>query len=343
MKMIVLLAPLLVILAGCGSDEITEIVDKEDILEQDIACDDPEKRLESNVHNITGQFSEGEMNELKERLNGSVLHSQEALEQEMETLSAHACLNLPEDDYDTEAKMEMYLYMLEYYYTIMESDDDIKVDSLTFEELDYRVYQVASQLDNEKQLEITFFMAENARSRYIHLDGDESSEEMYENALSDNELMWGEIFDGILLVLADPITRVSSQISGYLTAESEREWKREIVQTTTNTRSMELQFAMIEGDGEALFYDDEKVRKIEIYPTSFTYDILDRWEEVHDINPDIPYPEEHIDSEDWLEIDDFYVRNLANFRDIDDELSNYISGRSIDDGRTVEEIANGVE
>ncbi|QQK81382.1 hypothetical protein HUG20_16680 [Salicibibacter cibi] len=117
---------LLFILIGCSSTEITEIVDKKDILQEDVDCGDPEEDLESNVHTIAGQFSEGDMNELKERLNGSVLDSQDALEQEMEMMSAHICVDKEDDNLDDKAKM--YVSMLEYYYMMMQGEEELMVD-----------------------------------------------------------------------------------------------------------------------------------------------------------------------------------------------------------------------
>ncbi|QQK77580.1 hypothetical protein HUG15_19660 [Salicibibacter cibarius] len=67
---------------------------------------------------------------------------------------------------------------------------------------------------------------------------------------------------------------------------------------------------------------------------------MDRWEAVHDFNPDIPYPDELISSGKWPEVGEYLSRLDTK---VDYELSAYIFNGTIRDDRTVEEVANGVE
>lgn len=50
--------------------------------------------------------------------------------------------------------------------------------------------------------------------------------------------------------------------------------------------------------GEAVNYDT----KAQLYPTQDSYEILNRWEEVHKYNQDIPCPKDAIKEENWEEI-----------------------------------------
>src|SRR5699024_6438319 len=38
---------------------------------------------------------------------------------------------------------------------------------------------------------------------------------------------------------------------------------------------------------------------VQVHPTESTYQVLNRWKEVHKYNKDIPYPEEAIKARDW--------------------------------------------
>src|SRR5699024_931146 len=60
--------------------------------------------------------------------------------------------------------------------------------------------------------------------------------------------------------------------------------------------------------------------EVQLYPTKTTYEILERWKKVHEINPNIPYPEDHIHSQDWDGISEVMIE--TNFGT---DLRDYIS------------------
>lgn len=78
-----------------------------------------------------------------------------------------------------------------------------------------------------------------------------------------------------------------------------------------------------------------------IYPSPSTHDLVNRWEEVHSINPNIPYPEQAIVQQDWYEISGFLKNHENEFLKIHKDLYMYIYDRTKRDNQTVEEIANG--
>ncbi|WP_017473140.1 hypothetical protein [Amphibacillus jilinensis] len=73
--------------------------------------------------------------------------------------------------------------------------------------------------------------------------------------------------------------------------------------------------------------------------TEKTYERLKRWEEVHRLNPNIPYPKEAIDKRDWNDIADVYLYLRDKF--VDDNgnaLLNYIIHGNLVRNLTLEEI-----
>ncbi|HLR51451.1 MAG TPA: hypothetical protein VK072_01065 [Candidatus Avamphibacillus sp.] len=40
--------------------------------------------------------------------------------------------------------------------------------------------------------------------------------------------------------------------------------------------------------------------EMDFFPTEYTFEFLDRWKEAHKEDPEIPYPEELIHSQNWF-------------------------------------------
>ncbi|SPU21312.1 transposase [Niallia circulans] len=77
---------------------------------------------------------------------------------------------------------------------------------------------------------------------------------------------------------------------------------------------------------------------ISFQPTNETFDIIERWKEVHAINAEIPYPQEAIDYHDWYTISDELLKAQAPINKINDDLYNYIIDGDLPEDRTTEEL-----
>jgi len=104
--------------------------------------------------------------------------------------------------------------------------------------------------------------------------------------------------------------------------------------STINALEMNIQISdrFVPGSGQNEYI-------IQMYPTKMTFALFNRWEEVYNINPDIPYPEQAIQNQDWETIADCLSGNDYLFQDINPDLSRYINHNEIDDDKTVEMIA----
>jgi hypothetical protein len=75
-----------------------------------------------------------------------------------------------------------------------------------------------------------------------------------------------------------------------------------------------------------------------LHPTEVSMDILKRWEEAHNINPNLPYPKEHIEAQDWGEIAMFLLDHDADFRDDFNGVGDYIQSSRLGDYESLEEM-----
>jgi len=88
--------------------------------------------------------------------------------------------------------------------------------------------------------------------------------------------------------------------------------------------------------------NEQRWRKVDVFPTELTWDSLERWKEIHLINSDIPYPKTLIQEENWLKVAEFFVEKQSEMNDIDHGITEYIYSGSIS-GRALEDIANGIK
>ncbi len=67
------------------------------------------------------------------------------------------------------------------------------------------------------------------------------------------------------------------------------------------------------------------VTEVELIPTPESYALLDRWKEISDKNPDIPFPEkEDVIAEEWIAISYFLDKNYNEMLENNPELTSYI-------------------
>jgi len=342
MKKIVLLIAFCLTVTACSHEE-RELADSEEILNE-VDCGKITEEMKSDILQIFNHLNEGEMKELKNRLNETVLTSKDTLENEMTTVHNHTCIELEDvedDNLFSEEKMEMYLLMLEYYYTIMEDQSELRVDQITFDDPDdYFIFRLSAKMESGNHAEVELFPGSMANSSYLHREND-LLRELLESAPSDAAVFFkNEFADRSLHALADPVTEAFNRISGYREEKAEHGWETEIRENRSASGLLDLQFAIFEGDGNA-FWHDEELRKIELYPSRNTYFILERWEDVSDVVWGFPYPDEGlIHTEEWLELSDFYYENNT---DMDVELMDYISSGLPSRYDTFEEFIDELE
>jgi hypothetical protein len=65
---------------------------------------------------------------------------------------------------------------------------------------------------------------------------------------------------------------------------------------------------------------------IELYPTEFTQEILKRWKWVAEAFPEMDYPEETIEQNDWLMAYEQFIEDVNDIGEVDGEERGFRSG-----------------
>lgn len=109
------------------------------------------------------------------------------------------------------------------------------------------------------------------------------------------------------------------------------------------------------------FPDDQRLSDIEdlntlLEPTKQTLNILKRWEVVHQIDPDYPYPETEIEEQDWMGINQFLYGDFDDEeggakakmvydenKNIDNDVYEYIMANLSSDHPVVQEAEERIE
>src|SRR5699024_10705462 len=104
------------------------------------------------------------------------------------------------------------------------------------------------------------------------------------------------IFDPLLtLLFKNPLGDAFDTVEDYEQEKENLAWEIEVKEALLTVGMLDTEFAIVEGD---LGKHEKQMREIYVYPITHTYDQLERWEEVHEINEEIPYPEEAIEEAD---------------------------------------------
>ncbi|GAF17217.1 transposase [Bacillus sp. JCM 19046] len=98
-----------------------------------------------------------------------------------------------------------------------------------------------------------------------------------------------------------PLDMANKYVEGK--SDIERSLTQAEAEGIASTLAMEANFL------EQSRYAQGDVLVTELQPTEVTYDILNRWKEVHYLNPEIPYPENEIDLNDWKGIRSFKLEH----------------------------------
>ncbi|QQK77593.1 LXG domain-containing protein [Salicibibacter cibarius] len=183
--------------------------------------------------------------------------------------------------------------------------------------------------------EVTYYMSEDAANGLQYSENEELEEEYAnytENFISE------ETFGLLISQLAKraPGLSVVDALARYESGKNEKEDDLKIgnAKLTAMDLDMEIQISdrFVPGPGSNQL-------EIQLHPTDITFDALSRWEEVHNINPDIPYPATEIEDQDWYSISEHLTENRGVIRGMDPDLYSYIFSNKLEGGKTVEELA----
>jgi len=338
---------------------------------QNIMLDDKKRK---EIEDIASFMSEEDIGKLTERLNEKVVVSANALEEEIAMIQSYVFTGdkRPGElvvERDIKAKLETYLIVLKNYQSAFGKWDKTvaQVDVLKYEKdpdgvsghyietrlqkapyrsidrgnmsvKEYRDYALRDNgLDSPpltyfNTTEVTYYTKANASSTYDHL---ENQKLLNEDANYTKDFIVMQIFNVIIGQMGKPVGVVQTALEHDI-GKSELETEITIREAREVADMLSMEFSISENGSVPLSSAPETT--VQLYPTEASYKILDRWQEVYDINSNIPYEENYIKSLDWVKINEYLNDNDSK---IGGDLSDYITEGVLSGGQTVEDLAKG--
>src|SRR5699024_10004836 len=298
-------------------------------------------KTKNEVKTIANSISEEGIGELSDRLNDRVLKSKDTLEDEMAMVQAYLYTGgkVPQKvslDRDTKAKLEAYLLLLKDYHSAItyhsaDGRDKISkhVDKLEYKNVISNIsgHFFKSTLKTERsdsswipwskdpderveppmndfyyhESEVDYYTNARSSGLHEHLKKEKLLDEQanYTSNFISKEIM-NEIVGSLKLPVGTALD-VASKIDEYDSGERKLDSDIIVSDAKEYANILSMEFVVSQSHtvpGEAVSSET----KAQLHPTQESYKVLKRWKEVFDFNTDIPYPEEHIQAQDWKEI-----------------------------------------
>lgn len=319
-------------------DEREKLYEKREELYNYLQNEYLDDESKAEIESIANSINEEDISDLKKRLNDKVIVSKDALEDELAMVQAYVYIgdkkpgNSHLDDIDKKAKLESYSKLLKNYRSAMEKDEDIVVtiDTLQYEKnpddipshyiksaLQTADYSSAESVMDKQTFREWMTSSENPTAKNFSL-----SEITYytgTNAAANHEVEQIQELENELanytpiFMLNKASKKLVSQIKGvgeavdlvqtakeYDSGKQEIEKEVRIGEAQETAIRLDLEFSI--SKNSTVPHSGEEY-EVQLYPQDETYNILERWKEVHKEHPDeIPYPEDKIASNDWYGI-----------------------------------------
>jgi len=332
---------------------------------------DDKKREE--IKDIADLINEEDIDKLKDYLNDKVLNSRGALEEEIAMVEAFLFtdrdgFDIGYVDTDSRQKLEAYLTMLKDYHSAIVSDDiyQLHAHTLEYQEQPNGVnehvlkteLELKAKIDDQDpdglfdmsralsgsyfyDSEITYYTTTDATAFHDHL---ENQKLIDKEVTFTRDFVASKIFTSVVGAV---VKQGAPLVDGYVSiTEHQAELKKirdDITVRETKEVASFLNMELSITNSETHFVNDGDPKDsakhktdnmhVELYPTQSTYEVFNRWKEVHDYNNDIPYPEDAIQSQDWEKLSEVILD--ANFGS---DLHGYIKNNTLPtkDGKEVE-------
>lgn len=335
-------------------------------IQTEVVTDD----VRTEAQEIVSMMNDEGINDLKEHINAEVLVSEEALDQEIGMLEAYLYsgnLSIHERNVDKieTQRLRAYIGLLKNYksaYSDIKDEAEIAGKSIPFlanvEKLNFvestdpmklqfdselavsTAFELGDPLTREEFLEAEFWTQQryytSKSTQYLEHYADEqirrASELEYGEQLYNynSNFVSNELKEFMISKLGAGYKSVD-MVNKYEEGKSdiERSLTQAEAEGIASTLAMEVNFL------EQSRYAQGDVLVADLQPTPTTYAILSRWKEVHYLNPEIPYPENEIDLNDWKGIRSFKLEHQGEIEENFPGLFAYI-----DRGTTHEEVEN---
>lgn len=324
------------------------------------------------VEEVTNLISEKNIDKLKERLNDKVVYSRKSLEREIAIIQAYLYMgnltpgqtNISIDD---RAKLEAYLMLINGYEETMGDNNVIMVHELDYKEnrndipghhffsaLKRYEYNVDEKIMNEQEFrdymfdpnnpivdvftlsEINYYVGTNAVSDKL---SQELAELKDEQANYTSTFIAGKVVDKLISEAASA-AKVGELVSILKAITEHNQGNAEL----TNQITVEEGMVVADRLGMELGISETRdipgsatpnVDSIQLTPTDKTFEILERWKQVHEEFLHVDFPADSIDSQDWYQLGESL--NDIKLKE-GTKVSNYILDGVLPEGETIEDL-----
>lgn len=334
------------ILTACSHEKTEDVIYHHDG-DQRQDCSQMTPEFEDELKDISLRFEDANL--LINDLNQEVLTSTDQVEEELEKVNYLNCLQVGVSPYDEEARpaqlLQLYFTMLEYFHAVLKEDEDIQVKNIIFnDDSKHGYFTLKTVLKDQRELNIKYYIGSMAHSRHFEdqlgLDQEESDGiDQFVHAIKTN------VIDQLYLFFKNPVQdTLDTVIPSYYEDKNDLDWEDRVGNIGLSSSYFRMEIFIADGElkPRRMLENETRWRKVDVFPTSSTWEPLERWEEMHLINPDIAYPEEFIQNENWLGVAEFFEEHRADFLEIDSDIPEYIYSDSTR-GRKLEDVANGIK
>ena len=327
--------------------------------------------IKEEINNVKDSISEENIDQLKDRLNEIVVHSQEALDKEIGIIQAYLYLGdmrPKESDVSTEdrEKLTAYLMLLKNYDQALNRtiDPAINVGTLEYEknrndipghyfysELEYAIIP-KSPNETKEEYRNRVFHPDKFDKVYIVADvqyypGTDGVSEHLSTLAKElkkkkitytRDFVAGKITDKVMSTVAElgEFPLLHELASDYVEySDGERELTNDItvIEGMEAAGRLNMEFGLTEtkdrrGKGA-------EISDIQMIPTQATFQMIDRWREAREVYPEIPFPDDALETENWYEVSETFQDMKLKYGK---NMSDYIRNGGLDDGETIEDI-----
>lgn len=312
-----------------------EMLDELKKAEQDV-CEGIHPAEEKKMMQIADRMEENDEEGLKQHVNNHVLSSKEELEAEMGLMTFIPCLDVQQRAIELKGKMVGYEQFLQYSKQFIESEKELEVKQLVMEEFrnETPMFHLGVTLNKNRFVTIDSFYGLTASSYYREYEWRET-ERMLDTFPLILSLIQVDIIEPLMNLIGSPIEKTADLTANYMEEQKENILQEDLQETKSVSDKLKTNFVVLEGE-RGLFEDPYYHQYL--YPSDSTYMVLERWEEVHQINSELPYPSKAMDEMDWKGIEAAVI-NIED--DISDDLYHYIFYDTLPEGEpvTVKELA----
>src|SRR5699024_4999073 len=280
---------------------------------------------------------EADTEKMKKHLNKNILPSQEQLHAELDLEPFVNCPSIEENNTMLAGKTTAYYELLAYIEQIMEQEDSLKIDDLTFTQFrndTYMQYIEASFTDG-KTVEIKLFNSPDAsadRYFYEHEEEKNQAEQMPDWM----KFIYTQVIIPISKVIDNPLEKSANLYVNQQEAHKEKIREDNIEKVEDTARYLDADIALTE---ETHKVREETIQTQKVYINQRIYSMLERWEEVHKIdNTFLDFPKESIQKRDWENVAKEIKAIAEQENGIGTDLFQYIFLDSPLGERTAEEL-----